>query len=75
MENCVATGLVKFQSIIRSCIAFGQSIACVGCIEIHCNESTCCFLPAFRCGYQNWNSLFQIKSITIKSITKLNQWL
>ena len=25
MENCVAPGLDKFQSIIRSCIVFGQS--------------------------------------------------
>ena len=26
MENCVAPGLDKFQSIIKSCIVFGQSI-------------------------------------------------
>ena len=25
MENCVAPGLDKFQSIIRSCIVFGQT--------------------------------------------------
>ena len=25
MENCVAPGLDKFQSIIRCCIVFGQS--------------------------------------------------
>ena len=25
MENCVAPGLDTFQSIIRSCIVFGQS--------------------------------------------------
>ena len=41
MENCVAPGLDKFQSIIRSCIVFGQSsepkkgkLPFISCVEV-----------------------------------------
>ena len=38
MENCVAPGLDKFQSIIRSCIVFGQSIKGLAKLDSYCSD-------------------------------------